>query len=115
MGQIAVQSIYLSSDIRLKKNIVPIENALDKVARLRGVEFQWNDALYENEDDKIEMGLIAQEVEQVVPEVVSDNEQGYKSVEYANLVSLLIEADKDLKAQNEELRDRIMCLEDKTE
>ena len=111
-GQIAVQSIYLTSDVRLKKNIVTIKNALDKVSKLRGVRFQWNNIL-SNGVKNTEIGLIAQEVEKVIPEVVSNNKEGFKSVEYANLVALLIESVKELKKENEELQQRLYSLENK--
>lgn len=87
-------NITANSDERLKTNIHTIDNALDKVSRLRGVYF--------NKDDKASLGLIAQEVERIIPEVVLNGE--YKSVAYGNLVGLLIEAIK-------ELNDRVKKLE----
>jgi hypothetical protein len=83
----------LASDERLKTNIKTIENALDKTLLLRGVEY--NDIRIEPERKKI--GLISQEVELIVPEVVRTSEEdGLKSIEYQNLVGLLIEAIKEL-------------------
>jgi len=79
-------SITSSSDIKLKHNIVQLENALNKVTQLRGVSY--------TKAGTPEIGVIAQEVELVVPEVVYDGE--YKSVAYGNLVALLIEAIKEL-------------------
>ncbi len=80
------------SDERIKTNIKTIENALDKTLLLRGVE--QNDIRIEPERKKI--GLIAQEVEFIVPEVVRTSEEdGLKSIEYQTLVPLLIEAIKD--------------------
>ena len=84
-------SVSANSDIKLKTNIKIISNALDKVSRLRGVEYDRID--YDNH----EIGVIAQEVEEVIPEVVGDN-NGTKAVAYGNLVGLLIEA---IKEQNE--------------
>ena len=82
-----------SSDERIKTNIKTIENALDKTLLLRGVEY--NDIRIEPERKKI--GLIAQEVELIIPEVVhTDSETTIKSIEYQNLVGLLIEAIKQL-------------------
>jgi hypothetical protein len=82
-----------SSDERIKTNIKTIENALDKTLLLRGVEY--NDIRIEPEKKKI--GLIAQEVELIIPEVVhTDPETTIKSIEYQNLVGLLIEAIKQL-------------------
>jgi hypothetical protein len=92
-----------SSDVRLKKDITTIDNALDKVSVLRGVEFKWRTEEYPDKglDEGKKIGLIAQEVEKVLPEVVSTDNKGYKSVEYANIVGVLVEAVKDLKVQNE--------------
>ena len=84
-----------ASDERIKTNIKTIENALDKTLLLRGVEY--NDIRIEPEKTKI--GLIAQEVELIIPEVVRTDEQtGLKSIEYQNLVGLLIEAIKEQQA-----------------
>jgi hypothetical protein len=90
---------HVTSDERLKQDVVTITDALAKVNALRGVNFRWKDADKLGTD--LKMGLIAQEVEAVVPEVVhtQDNEQAIKSVEYPYLVGLLIEAVKELKAE----------------
>ena len=88
------------SDIRLKENIELIDNALEKVSQLRGVYFNWKDkASGENRN----IGLIAQEVEKTFPEVVSEDQKGYKSINYGEIVAALVEAVKELKAQNSEL------------
>jgi hypothetical protein len=90
-----------ASDERIKTNIKTIENALDKTLLLRGVEY--NDFRIEPERKRI--GLIAQEVELIVPEVVRTSEEdGMKSIEYQNLVGLLIEAIKDQQKQINELK-----------
>ena len=80
------------SDATLKKNVNTIENALSKVMLLRGVEFQRID------DESSHVGVIAQEVESIVPQVVSEV-SGIKTVAYGNLVGVLIEAIKELKAE----------------
>jgi hypothetical protein len=90
--------ICASSDARLKTNVKTIENGLDKVLQLRGVEFDRIDK------DAHQIGVIAQEVEEIVPDVVHTNEKGMKSVAYGNLVAVLIEAVKDLKGEITELR-----------
>jgi len=90
-----------NSDLRLKKNIFTIENALEKTLKLRGVEYDRID----NEDHQI--GLIAQEVEEVIPQVVytlEDDSEGMKSVAYQNVVALLIEAIKEQQNQIEGLK-----------
>ena len=81
-----------ASDERIKTNIKTIENALDKTLLLRGVEY--NDFRIEPERKRI--GLIAQEVELIVPEVVRTDDDGMKSIEYQNLIGLLVEAVKQL-------------------
>ena len=80
------------SDERIKSNIKTIENALGKVLLLRGVEFTFN-----LEPERKRMGLIAQETELIIPEVVrTDENYGINSIEYQNLVALLIESVKEL-------------------
>jgi hypothetical protein len=95
------------SDISLKENIEVIPNALDKVSKIRGITYNRNDL----EDDTRYAGVIAQEVEEVLPEVVLDNEDGIKSVAYGNMVPLLIEAIKEQQATIETLTKRIEVLE----
>jgi hypothetical protein len=93
-----------NSDLRLKKNIFTIENALEKTLKLRGVEYDRID----NEDHQI--GLIAQEVEEVIPQVVYTPEgdsEGMKSVAYQNIVGLLIESIKEQQKQIEDLKTSI--------
>lgn len=92
---IATGDVTAFSDVRLKDNIETIDNALDKVSSLRGVYF--------DRDGERGTGVIAQEVEEVLPEVVHDGED-YKSVAYGNMVGVLIEAIKELKAEIEELK-----------
>ena len=100
-----------TSDIRYKKNIEPIDNALEKVQSLNGVTFDWdNDAFEETEDTKKPefteraTGVIAQDVEKVLPEAVRENEDGFKNVAYGNMVGLLIEAIKEQQTQIDELK-----------
>ena len=88
------------SDITLKDNIETIPDALEKVSQIRGVTFDRNDL----EDAPRQTGVIAQEVEKVLPEVVSENKDGLKTVAYGNIVGLLIEAIKELKAEVEILK-----------
>lgn len=116
-GAASVASLHLSSDARLKENVHPIENALDKVTRLRGVEFDWRAKEYPEKNFKAgrHIGLIAQEVERVLPEIVTTEKgDGMKSVEYANLVAVLVEAVKELRSENESLRQRIETIEEST-
>ena len=85
------------SDERLKDNIETIENGLDKVEQLRGVTY--------TRDEKENIGVIAQEVEKILPEIVltADDEMGTKSVDYSRLTAVLIEAVKNLSARVKEL------------
>ena len=94
--------VYSSSDARLKDNVKPIENALDKIMQIRGVEFDWNN----NQDAHTghDIGVIAQEVEAVLPEIVTTRDTGYKAVKYEKLTALLIETVKELKAEIDDLR-----------
>lgn len=100
---------YNSSDLRLKENVKVIPDALSKVSQLSGVTFDWNDqqTLYSGND----VGVIAQEVEAVLPQIVTTRENGYKAVKYERLVALLIESIKELKVNNEQLQSRIYSLE----
>ena len=97
------------SDSRLKDNIITIDGALDKVNQLRGVYYNRTDI---NTSER-QIGLVAQEVESVVPEVVhtANDELNTKSISYAQLNALLVEAIKELKADNDSLRARIETLE----
>jgi hypothetical protein len=90
----ATQNITAYSDERLKDNVETIEGALEKVARMRGVTYNYKSEL---NDGQRGTGVIAQEMQQVMPEVVEEGE--YLSVAYGNLVGVLIEAVKELKEQ----------------
>jgi hypothetical protein len=92
---------FNDSDERLKQNIHTIDNALDKVTKLRGVYYKWKDTT--NHPAGQQMGLIAQEVKEVVPEVVGET-NGYYSLATPNLVGLLVESVKELKAENDALK-----------
>ena len=109
---------YHSSDIKLKENIRVIDNPISKLLKLRGVNFDWKDDYIEErggEDGyftrKSDVGVIAQEVEQVLPEVVSTKEDGTKGVKYDKIVPLLIEAIKEQQATIEDLKSRLEKLE----
>ena len=95
------------SDVKLKDDIQVIPNALDKVQQIRGVTYVRND---HKEDQERQAGVIAQEVEKVFPEVVRDNEHG-KTVAYGNMVGLLIEAVKELRAEVGDLKAEVARLQ----
>jgi hypothetical protein len=99
-GKMNSNGINETSDFRFKKNIEEIPNALEIVSQMRGVTYDWRaDEFPErNFSEGRDMGVIAQEVELLVPEVVSTGSDGYKAVEYGHLVGLLIEAIKEQKS-----------------
>jgi len=96
------------SDVRLKKDIRALGPTLDKVVALRGVRYH---TLQENTSDAGHIGFIAQEMEKEFPEIVVTGKDGYKGIDYGKVTPVLIEAVKDLKAENEALKSRIEALE----
>ena len=103
----ATGNVTAYSDITLKKNIEEISNALDKVLNLRGVTYNRIDI----ENEPRQTGVVAQEVEEVLPEVVNtDEETGIKSVAYGNMVGLLIEAIKEQQQEINNLKEMIRNL-----
>ena len=112
-------TVTANSDIKLKTNIKTIDNAIAKVLQLRGVEYDRLDM-----DNEHQIGVIAQEVEKVIPEVVKDNvqydpetgeEDTIKSVNYGNMVALLIEAVKEQNATINTLKEELQALKAKLE
>jgi hypothetical protein len=95
------------SDERFKKDIVLIENALDKVAHVGGYYYNWKNG----GDQSRQAGLLAQEVEQVLPEIVNTDEKGYKSVDYGKMNALLLQAIKEQQKQIEALEAKIAGME----
>jgi hypothetical protein len=102
---------YISSDERLKDNIQLIEDPINKLEQLRGVTWEWNDQASDAAKDSPNVGVIAQDVESVLPQLVHDRENGYKGVDYSKLVGLLIEAMKEQQSQLDEMRERLNNLE----
>lgn len=102
-GPIRVQSTVYTSDARYKTHITPLPNALDTIRNLRGVSFEWDRARFAdmNFASGRQIGFVAQEVEKVLPELVTTDARGYKSVAYANVVPVLVEATKAQQAQIE--------------
>jgi trimeric autotransporter adhesin len=94
---------YASSDERLKNNIKPIENPLEKINNISGNTFDWNEEkqdIYKGKD----YGVVAQEIEKILPELVHTKESGFKSVKYDKIIPLLIEGIKDLNKEVIELK-----------
>jgi len=97
------------SDRRLKTDVREIQHPLEDINKIRGVKFYWKDKKRFTTRENI--GVIAQEVEKVYPQVIVTTKDGYKKVKYQFLVAPLIEAVKELKRENEELRKRVEQLE----
>ncbi len=108
-GDIQAKAFFYFSDESLKKNIKTIPSALKNILSMRGVKFNWKS------DGKPSVGVIAQEVESIYPELVkTDPSTGLKSVEYGNLVGPLIEAIKEQQKQIQELRQEVELLKAKS-
>jgi hypothetical protein len=91
---------FSSSDIRFKENIVPIENALDKISKISGNTYDWKaENKIEHGYEGNDVGVIAQEIEAVLPQLVQTRESGFKAVKYDKLVALLIEGIKEQQTQ----------------
>ena len=96
---------YYASDRRLKDNIKPIENSIDKIKMIGGYEFDWNSKSKNNHGHDV--GVIAQEIEEVLPELVGTRSDGFKGVKYEKLTALLIQANKELIERVEELESKL--------
>ena len=97
-----------SSDKRLKDNIKPITEPLWKVSQIGGYTFDWNEKqdTYEGHD----VGVVAQEIHKVLPEVVAERSNGYLGVKYEKIVPLLIESIKELKKEVDDIKEKCDCL-----
>jgi hypothetical protein len=130
-GNVYTSGTYSSSDIRLKKNISPLSGALKKVLSLQGVNFEWKSenelsTIVKTSDPNLnagnskfnfplgtQIGVIAQDVENVIPEVVLTDADGLKSVDYVKIVPVLIEAIKEQQKQIERLTQEVEALKGK--
>ncbi|MDH3890886.1 MAG: tail fiber domain-containing protein [candidate division Zixibacteria bacterium] len=110
---IATGNITALTDTKVKTNVETVQGALDKVSALRGVTYDMRRDEYPELklSDERQLGFLADEVEQVVPQVVLGEGDNLKSVDYGRLTPLLVEAIKELKQQNEQLKRRIEQLE----
>jgi hypothetical protein len=112
IGYINSSAQLNASDSRLKENVATLTGALDKVNQLRGVSFNWIDSA---RGEGTHIGFIAQELEEVYPELVGDGglpndddgQSAMKSVDYGHMVAILVEAIKELKAENDALKTRL--------
>ena len=96
---------YYASDRRLKDNITPISNPLEKLAKINGYEFDWNEnqQVYKGHD----VGVIAQEIEEILPELVTTRDNGDKAVKYEKLAAFLISVVKEQQKQIDELKSKL--------
>lgn len=98
---------YIASDRRLKMNIKPISGALDVINRLNPVVYNWNETakrLNKSKGNELDSGVIAQELEQILPQNVHKMANGYKSVDYVKLIPYLIAALKEQQKEIDELK-----------
>ena len=110
-GRLECNDFKNPSDKRLKRDILPIKNALDKILMLNGVTYNWNKEFNpdQNLDDNNHIGLLAQDVEKIIPQIVStdDSKHQLKSMTYTELIPVLIEAIKEQQTQINELKNKL--------
>jgi len=99
---------YASSDERLKDNLQVIQDPLDKVGQISGYEFDWNEESPEWAKERgHDIGVVAQEIQKVHPEIVIERTNGYLGVDYKRIIPLLIESIKELKQEVEDLKKKV--------
>lgn len=107
-GNLAIDgTLTQNSDARLKKNISPLQNSLQKILSLSGYHYKWIET---TRDKNLQTGLLAQEIEKQMPELVKTDNDGMKSVNYNGMIPYLIEAIKELKGENELLKTEVQKL-----
>ena len=113
-GDILAIQVHASSDARFKKNISQVENALDKVLAIEGVTYNFKTEEFTNRNfpTKSQLGFLAQNVEEVIPQVVKTDAYGYKSIDYSKLTALLNEAIKEQQSQINELNGELQTVID---
>jgi hypothetical protein len=99
-GDLSATNFNSLSDMVAKQNIKTLENSLEKILLMRGVSFEWKDNHHKS------IGVIAQEIEKIVPEIVNTNGQGMKAVSYDSIIGLLIESIKELNKKIENLSNK---------
>jgi len=113
-GLVHASGFAADCDARFKAKIKPLSKVLEKLEKINGISFEWN-KLYASlgrSKGRREIGLLAQDVEAVFPEVVHTwGEEGYKAVDYGRLTAVLLEAVKELQAANKVLEERVEALE----
>lgn len=104
-----------ASDVRFKQNVAPLVNPLEAILNLRGVSYDWDRERWKDKGFETgrQIGFIAQEVEKVLPELVRTDQEGYKSVAYANVVPVVVEAIKAQHKQHQADKIQIAALKTK--
>jgi hypothetical protein len=97
---------YASSDERLKANKQVLQGSLQKIQQVNGYEFDWIPMFGIHENEGHDIGIIAQEIEKILPEIVTTRDNGYMAVKYEKLVPLLIEAIKELSEEIDKLKSK---------
>jgi len=103
-------SVVQTSDARLKRNILPLTSALSKILALNGYQYYWKNP---KQGQRKQIGFVAQDVEQVIPELVHQDMEGTKSVDYISVIPVLVEAIKQQQDQIEELKQEVAALKQK--
>jgi hypothetical protein len=105
-GDIACNTLLQTSDERYKQNIQPLTNPLQKITQLKGINYDWKTDEYpeKNFSNDKQVGMIAQDVEKIIPEIVHTDDEGYKSISYDKMAAYFVEALKELKKENENLK-----------
>ncbi len=105
--------LLVCSDLRYKRNIIPLNNSLENIYKINGVRYDFRKEEFpeRNFSDKPQIGFIAQDIEKIFPEMVFTDEKGYKSVDYARLTPVLVEALKELTLKNQTLENKNQTLE----
>lgn len=100
-GKLRTNGINETSDIRFKENIIPINNPLDKILKISGVTYEWRRDEYPemNFTSQRQYGIIAQDLQVVIPELVDTDSSGYESIQYTHLIPILVESIKEMEAQ----------------
>jgi len=108
-------STWATSDLRFKENILPLNNSLDKILNIQPVSFDWNKDNFPdmNFEENRQIGLVAQEVEQQIPELVRTDANGYKSIAYDKLAVVTIEAVKEQQKEIEQLKEALQAQEER--
>lgn len=114
LGTVKTTAVDLNSDQRLKQNIQTLENSTSNISALRPVSYHWNEqGKAKGGNNNLQYGFIAQEVEKVLPHLVNTDKDGYKSVNYIEVIPVLVKALQEEKKRNDDQEARIKALEEK--